>query len=489
MSYTILMPIFTNPADAQSYIENQIAKGLVCEQRFTIYGISVTCRLNVGFGLTTMERRAETNVRIVPISGVRPLFETGAVPEKVTKQQIFPQNQNFELPHELRDYQAQAVAFALAHRHAIIELPTGRGKTLTALAIVNEIIKERPRRTLVLVPTTVLLDQWIHDGFEAAGVEASGVGGGEKQWGEYTVSTYQSAIRNLDKIPQYGIVIFDEVHHLFSPEYSKILMTILSSPAPDTKYLIGLTATVREYGEGKTMQNKYFPNIFSKTLEEFQQGNTRIPTEIKEIPVYFSDEEMSLYESYQATIRKANRALGPVPEWPKYMRSEDEATRRLAMAAIRDYAAQKRLLTETPEKLDMILDILQHYPGQFIIFSDTIDGINAIEETLRSHGITEGSIYSGVPATKRREIIQGLRDGSIRVLVGGNAISEGLDLPDISNVILSSMLVKSTRTPVQRLGRVLRPAPGKHVRIFLVYVKNTLEEYNARKIYDILGEG
>ena len=81
-----------------------------------------------------------------------------------------------------------------------------------------------------------------------------------------------------------------------------------------------------------------------------------------------------------------------------------------------------------------------------------------------------------------------MRDGTIRVLVGGNAISEGLDLPDISNVILSSMLVKSTRVPVQRLGRVLRPALGKHVKIFLVYVANTTEQDNALRIYDILGE-
>jgi superfamily II DNA or RNA helicase len=483
--------IFYNIDEARKYIEEQLERGMACSQRFTLDGgIEVTCRLNVGF---SPEAGTKKNVRVLPthqstLFDNPSLLDEPKATEKIIKQEIFPQNQNFDLPYELRDYQAQAVAFALAHRHAIIELPTGRGKTLTALAIVNEIIKTRPQKTLVLVPTTVLLDQWIHDGFEAAGVEASGVGGGEKQWGEYTVVTYQSAIRNLDRIPQYGIVIFDEVHHLFSPEYSKILMTILSSPGASLKYLIGLTATVREYGEGKIMQNKYFPDVFSKTLEEFQKGTTRIPTEIKEIPVYFSDEETALYDSYQSTIKKANRVLGPVPEWQKYMNSWDEITRRLALSAIRDYSAQKRLLTETPQKLDMVLKILHEYPGQFIIFSDTIDGIQEIEKALRSHGITEGSIYSGVPDIKRRQIIQGLRDGSIRVLVGGNAISEGLDLPDISNVILTSMLVKSTRTPVQRLGRVLRPAPGKHVRIFLIYVRNTLEEANAKRIYDILGE-
>lgn len=485
------MPTFQNHEDAQRFIEQQISKGMVCTQRFGIDGIEVSCRLNVGFGTEEALRR-NANVRVVPI---RPLPREQRLlggyeeqPEKVIKQEIFPQNHALELPHELRDYQRQAVAFAAAHPHSIIELPTGRGKTLTALAIVNEIIREHPRRTLVLVPTTVLLDQWINDGFKVAGVEASGVGNGMRQWGEYTVSTYQSAIRNLDKIPSYDIVIFDEVHHLFSPEYSRILMTLLNTPNADRKYLIGLTATVREYGEGKVMQDRYFPNVFSKRIEDFQSGQSRIPVQIERMPVYFDELEREEYDRNQRIITKANRSIGPMPDWVKAAGSQDEAIRNLARSAIVANARQKRLLTETPEKIDRIISIIQSNPGQFIVFSDTIEGIQAIEKALRDNGISEGSIYSGVSASERRRIIQGLRDGSIRVLVGGNAISEGLDLPDISNVILSSMLVKSTRTPVQRLGRVLRPAPGKHVKIFLVYVSNTSEQDNAMRIYDILGE-
>ena len=487
------MPIFEKPEDAQAFIEQQIAKGMICEQRFGLMGIEVSCRLNVGFG-TEESLRRNANVRVVPIKPISREqsflggYEPEIIPEKVERQEIFPQNHELELPHELRDYQRQAVAFALAHRHAIIELPTGRGKTLTALAIVNEIIRERPRRTLVLVPTTVLLDQWINDGFKVAGVEASGVGNGMKQWGEYTVSTYQSAIRNLEKIPSYDIVIFDEVHHLFAPEYSRILDVILRSPNADQKYLIGLTATVREFGEGKVLQDRYFPNVFSKTIEDFQSGSTRIPVQIDRIPVYFDEQEREEYDRNQRIITKANRSIGPMPEWVKAAGSQDEATRNLARSAIVANARQKRLLTETPEKIDRIIQIIQDNPGQFIIFSDTIEGIQSIEKALRDHGISEGSIYSGISTTERRRIIGGLRDGTIRVLVGGNAISEGLDLPDISNVILSSMLVKSTRVPVQRLGRVLRPALGKHVKIFLVYVANTTEQDNALRIYDILGE-
>ena len=481
--------IFENPDDARKYIQEQLEKGMVCEQRFGLDGIEVTCRLNVGFA----PEKEKKNVRVLPVHqstlfGNETLFNEEKPQEKVIKQEVFPQNNSLELPYELRDYQRQAVLFAMAHRHCIIEIPTGRGKTLTSLAIVNEIIKMRQRRTLVLVPTIILLNQWINDGFKASGVEASGVSGEAKQWGEYTVSTYQSAIRNLDKIPQYDIVIFDEVHHLFSPEYSRILTTILSSSNASQKYLIGLTATVREYGEGKILQDKYFPDVFSRTLEDFQSGKSRIPVEIEQEPVHFTEDEAEEYERNDRIIRAANRTIGPMPDWLKYTNSPDISLRNLARGAISANARQRRLLTENPEKLDAILDILQGNAGQCIIFSDTIDGIKSIEEVLKQNHISEGSIYSGIPMEERSKIIQGLRDKSIRVLVGGNAISEGMDLPDISNVILSSLLVKSTRTPVQRLGRVLRPTPGKRVKIFLIYVAGTLEEENAKRVYDILGE-
>lgn len=480
------MPTFSDPEKANEFIAEMLDRGMICEQRFNADGgIDVFCHLNAGEPTSQRTRRIPVKKEFIPLTETL----TNEKPEeiKTVEQKTFPGKHTLDLPHELRDYQQEAVRFALAHKHCIIEIPTGRGKSLISLAIVNELVRERPRKTLVIVPTTVLLDQWIKDGFGAAGVEASGVSGESKAWGQYTVITYQSAIRNLDHIPPYEIVVFDEVHHLFSPEYSRILATIMRSGA-DEKYLIGLTATVREYGDALIMQNRYFPSVFSKSLEEFQSGSGRIPVKIYEKPVHFTSEEMAEYDMYQATIKKANRMFGPVPEWTKYMRSSDESQRRLALAAIRDYSLQKRLLTETPGKIDEIIRIIKNNTGQFIIFSDTIEGIQSIEQALKSHGITEGSIYSGVPATKRRMIIDGLRDGSIRVLVGGNAITEGLDLPDISNVVLTSMLVKSTRTPVQRLGRVLRPKTGKQVKIFLVYVAKTLEEENAQRIYNILGE-
>ena len=140
-------------------------------------------------------------------------------------------------------------------------------------------------------------------------------------------------------------------------------------------YLIGLTATIREYGEGKELQHAYFPNIFTKTIEEFQSGESKIPVMVDMIPVEFVDDEREQYEYDQRVITKANRTIGPVPEWPKYVNSYDEALKRLSRAAISAYADQKRLLTETPDKLKEIVRIIQRTPWQFIVFTDTIDSI------------------------------------------------------------------------------------------------------------------
>jgi len=460
------MPVFDNPDQAREYILRQLDNGMICEQRFMVEGIEVTCRLNTGAFQPVPVRKLA-----VP-----------AAPRPV-EQRTFPHEQRIELPHELRDYQMQAVDFAIAHRHAIIELPTGRGKTLVAIGIVNDIMRREPVSVLVVVPTQILLHQWIEDGFQAAGISASGVSGESKSWGEHTVITYQSALNYLHMLSRYNIIIFDEVHHLFSPEYRKILFAVENKP-----YLIGLTATVRQYGEEKKLQDSYFPNVFRRTLEEFQAGQERIPVSVEMIPVNFTASEMAEYNRLQDVITRANRAFGPVPEWMKYMHSDNDADARLARAAISAYAAQKRLLTETPAKLDSILEIIRQSSGQFIVFSDTIDGIQSIEDVLRRAGVSEGSIYSGVKPSERARIISGLKDRSIRVLVGGSAITEGLDLPDISNAILSSLLVKSSRTYVQRVGRILRPSPGKTVRLYLVYVSGTLEQANARRVRDLMGE-
>lgn len=71
---------------------------------------------------------------------------------------------------DLRPYQEAALsAWELGHRRGVVALPTGSGKTRLALAAMH-----RTRlAALCLVPTRVLLDQWLR---EIGGVYRSAVG-------------------------------------------------------------------------------------------------------------------------------------------------------------------------------------------------------------------------------------------------------------------------------------------------------------------------
>ena len=426
-----------------------------------------------------------------PVKNNKDLFDEPFEHKKVINNKIKTNKTKFVINKQLHDYQIKAVDFALKHKHSIIELPTGRGKTLTALAIVNKITSKQPAKVLVLVPTTVLLDQWINSGFKESSVKASGVFSRSKEWSQFTVSTYQSAHRHVEYLPQYDVIIFDEVHHLFAPRYLDILRILMQQKNVNNKYIIGLTATTRgDNEEGSYIQNKYFPDRFSLQMKDFQNNKkTRIPVKIVKIAVKLDEESKSLYDDYTETLLNARRILGPrIQDWIAAITPNGGISAALGAKAISAYTKRKILLSEFPDKIKKIYSIISNVKGQFIVFNDTKEGMNRIKQYLIKRGIKADIINADVGWSDRHKIITGMKENKIRVLIGGNAISEGMDIPNIDNIIFSSLVVSSTRTYVQRLGRVLRPTPNKKVYVAIVYAIDTMEQKNAVKVYDILGE-
>src|SRR5262245_59088516 len=90
---------------------------------------------------------------------------------------------------EPRSYQEEAlVAWSRQDGRGVVVLPTGAGKTVLALMAVAQF----QTRTLVVVPTLELLDQWRISLVERLGAPADAVGqlgGGRRELGPLTVST------------------------------------------------------------------------------------------------------------------------------------------------------------------------------------------------------------------------------------------------------------------------------------------------------------
>jgi superfamily II DNA or RNA helicase len=77
---------------------------------------------------------------------------------------------------DIRPYQRAAItAWDLAGRRGVVALPTGSGKTRMAIAV----IAETAVPTLCLVPTRVLLEQWIRVVRELTGYEPGVFGDGD----------------------------------------------------------------------------------------------------------------------------------------------------------------------------------------------------------------------------------------------------------------------------------------------------------------------
>ncbi len=98
---------------------------------------------------------------------------------------------------------------------------------------------------------------------------------------------------------------------------------------------------------------------------------------------------------------------------------------------------------------------------------------------LIRYGIRCSYIHSDIETLDRIDIMDGLRNGSIDVLVGVNLLREGLDLPEVSLVAILDAdkegFLRSSRSLTQTAGRAARNLNGK-VIMYADAVTNSMQE-------------
>lgn len=364
--------------------------------------------------------------------------------------------QTLDLPLRLvvqpRPYQREAVRRWLeTEGRGVVVLPTGAGKTIVALMAMEAI----GARTLVVVPTIELLQQWRVALVETLGLPAECVGvigGGSQELRPVTIITYQSAMSPARSLPDFGLLIFDEVHHLPAASYRCIPRRV---GAP---YILGLSATTeRMDGRERDLDALVGPEVYRKLPAELARDKHIASFTEKRLYVDLSSEERARYEQTVAEYRwylasrRGHVAPGAAAFQDLIRRSAVDPAARQALQAHH----QARLIALNAQaKINLVGELLQrHRDEKVIVFSE----FNAIVDKISRHLLLPSITYK-TPTRERRLVLERFRAGRYSKLVTGRVLNEGVDVPDASVAIVVSGSA-ATREYIQRLGRVLRPKP------------------------------
>lgn len=361
---------------------------------------------------------------------------------------------------ELRWYQREAIArWTASHRRGVIALPTGAGKTLTAIAAIAEL----GVATLVLVPTRVLLDQWARTLAAAWPHPIGRLGDGDHQVLPITVATYASAVAWAPRIgDRFGLVIVDEAHHVGAWCPAEIF-EMLIAPAR-----LGLTATPP--AEPAALRRHLGPVSYALTIDELV-GDALAPFRLATVPIALTRPERLRYREararFTAVYAPFQRAL-PGASWAEFVRAARQtASGREALAAWREYRA---LLAYPEGKQRALRELLALHAGQrTLVFTGDNATAYAIARELLVMPITHE-----ITRAERALALARFERGELDVLVSSQVLDEGLDVPEAEIAIVVGGTA-SARRHIQRIGRVLRPRPGKRAQIYELAVSETTE--------------
>jgi len=372
--------------------------------------------------------------------------------------------------YELRPYQADALsAWQEAGRRGVLELPTGSGKTVIGIAAMEAV----GRPALVVVPTIDLLEQWRAELDREFDVPVGQLGGGEQRIEDVTVSTYDSAyLRAEDLGDRFGLVVFDEVHHLGGEGYRDIAR-MLAAPAR-----LGLTATFERPDGAHEAVAEVLGELVSRIDADELAGEHLAPYDIKRIEVSLTPEERERYEQNQETFTEylatSNIQLRSGSDYQELVkRSGNDPRAREALLAKQ---RAREVMMNADRKVERLAEILdRHREDRIIVFTAHTDLVYRLSERFLLPAITHET-----GASERREILAGFRDGTYSRIVTANVLDEGVDVPD-ANVAVVLSGSGSEREFTQRLGRILRPGDGGRALLYELVTEETAEERVARR--------
>jgi superfamily II DNA or RNA helicase len=378
-------------------------------------------------------------------------------------------------PVELRSYQAAAMsAWSVANARGLVTLPTGSGKTRLAIAA----IARRRCRALCLVPTRVLLEQWRRNLSEFYGGPIGQYGDGRRDALAVTVATFASAFHHMEVLGnRFDLVVVDEAHHFGAGSGDEALEMCAATAR------LGLTGTPPvDSARRRRLEELIGPEVYRQRIADLA-GEFLAPLRVVTLWLDLNAEERRVYSEevsvYLPVVRRFFRD-SPRSSWRDFQRAA--ARTHEGQRALGAWRRSRRLVAFTEEKRATLARLLgEHHRDRMLIFTGDNEATYAI---AREHCVMP--VTSDIRGTERAEALERFSKGELRVLVSSQVLNEGIDVPDADTAILIGGRL-GTREYLQRVGRLLRPAPDKDAIAYELVTRNTHEVGDSRRRRHELG--
>lgn len=330
------------------------------------------------------------------------------------------------LKEETRQVEASDACVACLREHGggVMSLPTGFGKTTVALHVASRL----GLKALVVVHKEFLMEQWM----ERIGQFLPQARVGRLQRDVCDVEEKDVVVSMIHSLSSkdypdsaldgFGLVIFDEVHHVSAPMFSRCLFKT------GVPFMLGLSATpFRKDGMHKVIEWFLGPLFFR--VERTDEAGVR---------VQFVRYTCERYRLPAPTMRNGTLNLARMLT----DMSEDEERNALILEHVR------RCVLSQGRRVIVLADRRRH--------------CIELAERAAGAGVASATCLGG---TKNDVLQEAFR--TAKALFGTYALAnEGLDVPTLDTLIMAS----PRSDVVQAVGRILRETPGKLNRPLVIDV-------------------
>jgi superfamily II DNA or RNA helicase len=314
--------------------------------------------------------------------------------------------------------QSEAVDAMFENEQGLIIRPPGTGKTQIALYFAAKC----KTRTLVLVHTEDILQQWVQYAKEAMpDAEVEIWRGRTKRIGHITIATVQTIKNKIgdEKFwQQFGCVIVDEAHHVAASSWEAIMN---SCPA---RYRFGFTAS-------PTRADSWHPAMRHIIGPIIHRQKFTSPVRLEIVPVKTNFK--SLYRGSW--------------DWTNLM------TR-----LVRDDGRNQQIAE--------VVDAEIEKGNSVLVLSRRIEHLEAIAERMHE----KSEILTGARRKRERaSILHDFKDGTIRCLLATQLADEALDVPRLNRVCLVFPGKHEGRI-IQQIGRAIRQHSTKKDAVIFDFI-------------------